>query len=453
MQGNKQFRVDRRAILSALGLGFGSTFLPSLSRQAHAATPKRILFMISTHQQVPDHWRMTFNNAAKKEWTAPLATTPDSAFSPVLKHFAPYKDRTLILDGMSQLSGIGRSSVNNHDAAVSNLMTGAGVDTASAKLIQGASIDQLIADHVQEAGRLRSIELGTFTYAGGFVASAKNQRLPVIKSLPFAFSTLFSNIKPASPSGTPLTETDKILAARQDAVAAAKDQLAIIRNKLSKSDQERMGAHLEFVNKYESLLSPGSQASCSALPTATQGLSGNNEAFFTEMGRLVAHAFACDAVRVATIQMGDFQPDSFGGSGSVHDTMAHNNGSASGIASLRKYNLAAASAVARVVGEMAKLNLLDSTLVVWLSEHGLYNEPHRMDEMPVVMVGNVDGHFKTGRYISVARTTRSPRGDMVGVPHNKFLVSLLQSMGSSKNFVNIESWQGTPLTGPLPNLT
>lgn len=445
--------LHRRAVLRGLALGASATFLPSL-RRATAAPPKRILIITSTHQQVPEHWRMMgLGGEAKKEWSASLTGVPDASFSPVLRPFAAHKDKLLVVDGLSQLSGIGRSSVNNHDAAGANLLTGAGVNESNEKELLGASVDQVIAGEIEEPGRLRSVELGTYTYAGGFVGSGPGKHLSVIKSLTAAFSTMFGNVTPRpAPGGMP-TERELVRNARKDAVAAAKAQLEVARPKLSKTDRERLGAHLELMHKYESLLSAEGQAACSMLPTVKAGLSGNNETFFAEMGRLVAHAFACDAVRVATIQMGDYQPDSFGGEGSVHDTMAHNNGSASGLASLRKYNLAVSRAVGRIVDELANLQLLDSTIVVWMSEHGLFNEPHRLEEMPVVMVGNVGGHFKTGRYVSVPRATRSPRGTVVGTPHNHFLVSLMQAMGSSKRSINIESWLGVPLVGPLPGLT
>lgn len=249
-------------------------------------------------------------------------------------------------------------------------------------------------------------------------------------------------------------EREKIVAARAETMGAVKEQIAAISPKLSTSDRERLASHLDLVSAYQSRLAAGGASSCSSLPTMGGTYKKNVEDFNVEFGRLVAHAFACDVTRVASLQMADFVPESFGASGSVHDAMAHNNGneSGSGAQNLKKYNLAVAATVGRIAAEFSRLGLLDSTLIVWMSEHGLFVEPHVLEEMPVVVIGNVGGHFKTGRYISVARTEQNPRGKVVGRPHNLFLVSLMQAMGLPDNFLNVKTWYNTNVSGPLPEL-
>ncbi|MDX2019791.1 MAG: DUF1552 domain-containing protein [Deltaproteobacteria bacterium] len=447
--------VNRRSILSALGAGLSSTFLPSLSKRADAAAaPRRIFFITSTHQVVPSHWRMSLGRPEGQSWSVPLSDVPGGTFSPVLNHFAPLKDKVMFIDGMSQYTGLVDGFTNNHDVAASVLLTGAGIEKNNIKMVLGRSVDQAIADALATPGRLRSIELGTHSYQGGFVAAGREKKLPTINATDKAFSTLFSDLKPSGPSSAAGGEREKIVAARAETMGAVKEQIAAISPKLSTSDRERLASHLDLVSAYQSRLAAGGASSCSSLPTMGGTYKKNVEDFNVEFGRLVAHAFACDVTRVASLQMADFVPESFGASGSVHDAMAHNNGneSGSGAQNLKKYNLAVAATVGRIAAEFSRLGLLDSTLIVWMSEHGLFVEPHMLEEMPVVVIGNVGGHFKTGRYISVARTEKSPRGKVVGRPHNLFLVSLMQAMGLPDNFLNVKTWYNTNVSGPLPDL-
>lgn len=82
--------------------------------------------------------------------------------------------------------------------------------------------------------------------------------------------------------------------------------------------------------------------------------------------------------------------------------------------------------------------LLDTTLVLWTSEFGA-GGPHSNDNVPVVLFGNSDGRWKTGRHF-VAAGDRSARALVM----HQLFVSMIRHMGMS----HIDSF-GNHGSGPL----
>ena len=183
--------------------------------------------------------------------------------------------------------------------------------------------------------------------------------------------------------------------------------------------------------------------SCS-LPTVASR--GTTEQLFGAWAKVLAAGMACDRVRVATLQIRQLANADFGGpAGDVHTDIAHTDGNQSRVNAMVKYNDTHGRYFGTLLNEFARYqdgdgSLLDNTLIVWLSEHGLDEPAHSMVEGPVVMAGSAAGQLQTGRYISVARQTSNPRGGSpVGTPHAHLLVSMMRYMGVNQNNIGLPS--------------
>jgi hypothetical protein len=101
--------------------------------------------------------------------------------------------------------------------------------------------------------------------------------------------------------------------------------------------------------------------------------------------------------------------------------------------------------------------LLDHTVVVWVTE--LATPTHQHYDTCTLLAGGCNGFFQTGRYVRYPRTLASPMPNqpLIGPPHNRLLVTLMQAMGqtdTSFGLTTATAADGTTidLTGALPEL-
>ena len=139
-------RIDRRRFLKAVGLGALSTVagrvaargpssstLPVVPLTDPAAPPTRIVFYLTPHGHTPLGWNMPIPNgpttAFAERSLLPLAPTD---FSPILQPLYPFRDRTLVVEGLSHTSALANiaqvmqtgGDLNNHSVGVANALTG-----------------------------------------------------------------------------------------------------------------------------------------------------------------------------------------------------------------------------------------------------------------------------------------------------------------------------------------
>jgi hypothetical protein len=195
---------------------------------------------------------------------------------------------------------------------------------------------------------------------------------------------------------------------------------------------------------------------------------------------VIAAAFACDLVRVATIAFEDQDAGDCGGrpGTSLHNDYSHSTtdrnstgGDPMADEVMTQASVNHAGHVASLLDSLAAVResdgstLLDHTLVVWTSELavGRHEGTRAYYGLPFILAGS-DEHLRMGRYVKLtedvpveitgARTTRYT----VGPSHNHLLVSLCHAAGADDvTSVGMESISlpgGVTLdaTGPLPGL-
>ncbi len=176
-----------------------------------------------------------------------------------------------------------------------------------------------------------------------------------------------------------------------------------------------------------------------------------------ELSHVIAFQIGCQAARnqlsakygVPNSPMADS-----GDSGPAHHPWTHQGDSAEKTDALRIFNTVYAEQVASLLDRLKATNdkqgkpLLDSTMVLWLSELGgseSNQDAHMTDSVPAMLFGNGQGTFKTGRYIHGPSDQDKAEA---GRQNAQLLVSLIQYMGlTDVNTVGV-----TGASGPLASL-
>lgn len=461
----KTSRLSRRDLLMMSALGTSSAFLPSLlgkggMAKAESAAVPRIVIMTSNHQLMPDSWRLLRGNQESTSFEFSLADVPDAELSPVLAELAAYKSRVLAVDGLALASGIPNTGYfQGHALSASNLLAAAGYNPDDEQFLpRGPTVDQIIARAIAHPDRIPSLELSTNNNT--YVATDSKEKPPVENNP----STLAKRLFPPDLSAEP-TREELITIENSSVLDLTARQYESLLPRLAGEDRKKLDLHRQMIRDLERRQVALRNLTCTEPDEvwSKQDKLQNVKQFALQIGA----AFACDATRVASIQVTQLDNDEFGAPpGDVHQDYAHQaDKSETAAAEMRKYTVACAKIFGTLVDEIAQYsdingNLLDNTIVVWMAEHGLTFKAHTAVEHGALVVGNINGYFNSGRYLSLPRQTRYPKEGVapMGVPHSHFLVSFMQACGLTDNSIGLteyEVYDGTkvPLTGPIKQLT
>jgi len=271
---------------------------------------------------------------------------------------------------------------------------------------------------------------------------------------------VFKDLFGALPTGQPTTggggtAADQMLAARRtaekrksvlDHVMGSYNSLKL---RVGLEDQQRLTQHLDLIRKLEldvaaipsNLATPGTchapdgtklpsgrpcqevdQGSASGVANV-MGCTGDLfEPIGTAQMDLITAAFACDLVRVGTMQWSQagnrvgfgFLPGV--PAGITHHDLAHAND----VASLQKIHTWYASMMAKMLGKLQAVvepdgtNLLDSTGILWLNELTA-GVSHAKNDSPFVLIGKAAGAFNPGRFLELKGTALGNADLLLGI--------------------------------------
>ncbi|MDX1935215.1 MAG: DUF1552 domain-containing protein [Capsulimonadales bacterium] len=426
-------------------IGVSATALPFLLNLPCFAAPgalprkRRLIVMFSPDGVVPG----TF-------WPDEEGT--EFTLKESLKPLTPFKDRTLILRGVSdRVKGDG----DNHMRGIGCLLTGielfpgnvqGGSDTP-AGWASGLSIDQEIKNYLQKNPKTRtrfgSLEFGVMvpehadtwtrmSYAG------PNKPLPPIDDPYQMFGKLYGQSK----------DREMLKSVLDD----LREDLARVRRNVGAEDRRILEEHTSLVREMEQdLREAGRTAVGHAVPTLPAGIKRDNDAIpvISKLQiDLLVNSFAADFARVATLQytnsVGQARMTWLGITEGQHDLSHKPDNDADAQTKLTKINAWYCEQLAYLARRLSETrepggtgSLLDNTLIVWTNELGQGNS-HTLENIPFVLVGNGLG-FKMGRSLRYG-----------GVPHNRLLMSLAHGFGHRVSRFGNPNYCGD---GPLPNLT
>jgi len=435
--------ITRRSMLKGLSLGAGTTLLSPLLAQlaAHAAgdektaVHRRVVFVVQSNGMNPNHLvpvgvkrRSDGRNERPTNSQVEEFSLKDKTLHTALEPLSPFQDRLALIQGLS-----GRIAISDHSANHGAL---------GAYGANRGAMQQTIDSAVSEAlpGTFSHVALGLNGGEGPMnyrvSAAGPGKEVPIVCSPDLAFKSLFGSVaegsgKAAFDRRTNLLDfmVDDVRRARAELVGEERQKF----DRYLESFETLHHRQRELVAKTESLKKAAPKLGEKAT-TSTSSL------ILEAQFEIAAASLTAGLTHVVTLasggggqQFGKFPEFD------IPDLHGIGHGAANGRASsedcfveLRRFHtkLIAGLAARLQATPEGSGNMLDNTLIVYLSDSGEAHHPS-LYEWPVVLLGNLGGRLKTnGRYLQLPhygaaahRTTANLFCTLlhaVGKPRDKF---------------------------------
>jgi hypothetical protein len=460
-------KTSRRRWLQGASAGLLSLPLAHLIQPEEALAapefPHRLLNVFYPNGNLTNYWRpkpeassLGYTLAFENSIMGPLQTTPEH-----LGFKRDFRDKICILDGLDHKVLYEIGAETGHNAGPCTAFTGSDV-TSNPATPKTPSIDQAVAEQIGKDTKFRSLELGVFNYMGyggdsiiSFDANGKRRpfELDPVK----VYHRLFADF---------VDDADVVqrrLQRRQSVLDYLVGDLARWKNRLGNHEKQKLDAHLTSLREIEKRLSiqvPSCQPSASG---KALDLMDSNQipALIQTQIDLIVQAFACGLTRVCSLQLltsggGAATMPWLGETGSIHENIAHQVGSAENDARFAKIQAFYHEMLAYLLYKLESIQegdatLLDHTLVVWTTEFGHPGE-HSNLNVPFVLAG---GGFQMGRHLKYSQSQNPYCDDEVyeyndcdpyfgyQTAHNHLLVSIAQLFGINTNTFGHSDYVGT----------
>jgi hypothetical protein len=469
---SQKFRPGRRAFLRTVGgLGIGLPFLEGLpersafAQEAAALAPTFGMFICTANGVV-----QAFRQEPEKFWPTelgPLTTESMQAFAGdrATGLLADYASKLLIVKGVNYPFG---NRGCGHALGLTQCLTAAQpAGDAQSAVATGVSADTLIASELHPAG----VEPLTL-YAGrkgGYIDEKLSFRAPnqvrAAEGNPWnVYQRLTGLVQPETGAGSGNAE---LLASRRRSVNdLVREELNSLMSlpSLSGDDRARLDLHFTSVRDIENDML--AMAACSAERLDIPAIQAMNEgsAFrrtdntIEDVAKLqidlAAFAFACNASRVATLQIGDgtdgtrytingaqaerFHWISHRQTSDGNDGQPIANAVEIHIEIDRLRMLTFKHLLDRFSSySMPNGTLLDASYALWTS-HVAIGPSHSFNNLPMIIAGGAGGYLRTGQYV-----------DAGGVGNNRLLNTLITANGVRRNGGPVVDFGAPDLQGGL----
>jgi hypothetical protein len=315
----------------------------------------------------------------------------------------------------------------------------------------GRSVDQMIASHIGTQDRFSSLEFGILTDPWGasiqtrMCYSGPEQWLHPDANPQSMYRRMFGAVS------TDEQALEQIRLRRQSVIDLVRGEIGDLQQRLGAIERQKLERHLESIRSMERGLFPDQNGTC-ARPTPPGRIGVNDFSSVPQITRsqidLAVTALACEMTHVTTVQLSHtVSPVVFSwvGNTSGHHTLSHAaDNNTDHLDQLLVAEQWCASQFAYAIEKMKDTpsadgegTLFDETLCIWVKELG-DSRLHICEDVPFVIAGSANGHFRTGRYLHNN-----------GESHSHLLVSLCQAFG-----LEIETFgDASTGTGPLEGLT
>jgi len=325
------------------------------------------------------------------------------------------------------------------------------------------SIDEMIADkwgtQVLNLGIKSNSAEASFTKTNSF---SKTGQLVFADDNPHsAFDKYFGDFK--TPTGGTTTQTDakaNVVSGKKRILDYLKNDMKQISANLGPTDKQAFEYHVSALDKLNADVgsamntgtNPAPSASCSPasivkVPGVTNKWyheADNTPKVYTLQRQIIAHAFACNIRRVATLQMGLSQlnghiyTEGVAPSKVVHHMLAHGD-NASDLADFARIQQGQMKEVALLAKHLKELtagdhSIFDETLIYVATDIGAPATGHWSDNIATFMLGNMGGTLKGNKHINVKNK-----------PYNHALVTAAHILG----LTDINSVGYTKHVGPI----
>jgi hypothetical protein len=422
--------LNRRTLLRGLGasvaLPFLDAMLPSLSAAPTAV--RRAAFVY------------TANGIIMKDWT-PAGEGASFTFSKTLAPAEKFRDKLLVLSGLEHHNGESLGDgAGDHARAGASWLTGAHPKkTQGADILNGISIDQVLAKQIGSETPLPSLELGledvrlvggcdsgySCAYSNTLSWSSATTPLPYETNPRAVFERLFGDGESTDPAARALRQRqDRSLL---DFVLADAKRLS---PKLGASDQRKMSDYLDSVREVERRIQNSEQQDATArnLPILERpdGIPPTFEDHIQLMFDMVTIAFQADLTRVVTLMYsreGGNRTYRSIGVPDAHHGLSHHQNNADKMDRLQKIDQHHVAMLAYFYGKLDGAkdtdgSLLDHSMVLYGSSLSDSNR-HLHDNLPILLAGGAAGSIRGGQHVQFPKNT----------PMSNLLLTMAETMG------------------------
>ena len=369
------------------------------------------------------------NGAIMEKWT-PAATGADYELTPILEPLAAFKDRMLVLTGLSHASGDslpGEGAAGPHERAGSTYLTGVHPKrTDGADIHVGISMDQIAAKEMGKHTQLASLELGMDSFGIGGACEngwscayintiswrTPTTPLPMETNPRAVFERLFGDrdTTDAADQRARMQDNRSLLDSVTEAVSS-------LMTGIGPSDRAKLTEYLDSIRDVERRIQMAEEQSSRELPTLERpaGIPATFEEHAKLMFDLQVLAYQCDLTRVITYMMGrekSDRPYREIGVPDPHHPLTHHQHDAEKIAKVLRINIFHSKMFAYYLEKLRSTpdgdgSLLDHMIVLHGSSLSDGNE-HSHHDLPTMLVGGGAGQIKGGRHIRYKKDTPMP---------------------------------------------
>ena len=444
LQTRRQILRDLRDLgVSAMALPFLSG-LPSLYGETIPTLRKqRLVLVFSPNGTVPSRF-----------W--PDQTGEGFECTPILKPLEPYRERMLIMKGISnKIRGDGDSHMRGMSCLLTadelfpgNIQGGSHTPAGWAK---GISIDQELKRFLQSREETRT-RFGSLEFGVAVPDRAD----------PWTRMCYAGPNKPLAPISDPEQILSKLYGDTKNRenlasiVEGVKEDLRRVAKRLSPEDKAVLEDHLALVRDMERELAAAAgqvelEHPMPEIDPDIELVNDNTPRISRMQIDLLVNAMANDMTRVASLQfmrsVGQARMNWLGVE-EGHHTLSHEpDKNEAAQEKLQKINAWFAGELAYLVKRLAETpepgggeSMLDNTLVIWLNELGK-GSSHTLNDIPFLAIGGAPG-FRMGRFLDFSRKEERENGEMkvVGrVPHNRLWLAVAKSMGHELETFGLQS--------------
>jgi hypothetical protein len=427
-----------------LGASIALPFLDAMT-PAFAATKQAPLRMAFTY--VP-------NGISMNAWT-PAKVGADFEMSRILAPLAPYRDRLLLLSGLTHHNGFPLGDgAGDHARAAATFLTGVHPrKTSGADIAAGISVDQMAAQKLAGKTRFGSIELAcedgrlvgncdsgySCAYSNSISWRTPSQPNPPEVNPRAVFERLFGDA-----SDDPATMQRRAIY-RRSILDYVMNDAKTMKVSLGPTDNRKLDEYLDGIREIERRIEQAEKDGNHIAPSMEHpdGVPVEFADHVRLMFDLMAVAFQTDSTRVATFMIGrEGSTRTYREIGipDAHHPLTHHRNDPELIEKVTQINCFHMQQYAYLLKKLSSIQegdgtLLDNVMIVYGSGLSDGNQ-HDHSNLPVLVAGGGAGSLKTGRHVQYKKDT----------PMANLLVSMLDRMGVD---------HGLPgdATGPLDRLS
>jgi Protein of unknown function (DUF1552) len=402
--------MDRRTLLRGLGACISLPLLEAMissARAAQVAAGKRLQVLYLPNGMLMQNW-------------TPAEVGENYTISPTLKPMEPFRDRFVVIKGldhaMAEAMGDG---AGDHARACATFLTGVHIQKSDSVLLNGPSMDQIVARQFGQSTQIASMELGldqpsmvgscdsgySCAYNNTLAWTGPRTPLPITVNPRDVFDRLFGDAEQldADTRRQQLQHQASLL----DLVAGDAKRLSA---SLGASDRLKVDEYLQSVRDVERGIQTAETQNATALPTMARpsGIPESYSAYARLMLDLQILAMQADLTRVGSLMFGrESGARSYPETGvpDGHHPLSHHGNDPVKMAKLTKINTYHVEQIAYYFKRLSETkqgdaSLLDSTLV--LVGAGLA-DPNRHDHRDLPIIVAVPG-IKGNRHIDAKQT-------------------------------------------------